>query len=143
MKKQLQILLLVAITLVGCQDIGSPQNAYIYSVESNSQPVVSQQLAERIKHNIEEMNEVDEVYAISYEKDVYIALSVSGFNRLFLKQIREDAKKRAKEIDGEITIYISTDRKVEMEISDLERKVRGNMKKEKLEKEINKIQDHM
>ncbi|SDY60520.1 Sporulation lipoprotein YhcN/YlaJ (Spore_YhcN_YlaJ) [Evansella caseinilytica] len=119
-------------------------NQRAFNSRHHSEPVVSQELASRMKNEIAAMEEVEEVHAVSSDNNVYMFLKVSGVDRFFLKRIRKDAYDRAKAMDDNATVHISTDSKIAIELTELESKLYdGSLNKKQLEKELQKVENDM
>ncbi|MDG5787658.1 hypothetical protein QA612_09125 [Evansella sp. AB-P1] len=135
--------IIVIITLFsGCQfaDNNEKNSVSPYNVQSK----IPQNLALEMEKEIEKFEEVDRVTAVSHNKSVYISLRVSGFDRFFLKQIRQKAYKRASSKNEEATIYLSTDRKVDMELNKIKSEIKHrSITKKELEKELKKVEKDM
>ncbi|MDQ0257697.1 cell division protein FtsX [Evansella vedderi] len=132
---------LCGLLFIGCETAEGEQRALS---TTEKKPTVSQQLANEIKTEISKMKEVDNVRAISLDKDVYITLTVTGFDRLFLQEIRQNAHKRAKSVEEKGNIHVSTDKKLDQEISSLEKQVKeGKITKEQLSEKLKKIEKDM
>ncbi|MBU9724012.1 MULTISPECIES: hypothetical protein [Bacillaceae] len=136
------ILFLIPLLLISCQNPPNGQTAF--EAEGSRKPSISQDTAQKMRAEVQAMSEVDHVTSVSLEDDVYMTLTVTGFQRLFLEKIRKTAFDRAKKVDKNTTVHISTDRKVDMELKELEKKVyRNEITKKDLEKELMKVEDDM
>lgn len=133
----------VFLLLSGCQTNDGNQAA----LGTSKEPVYSaipQKDAERIKAEVERMKEVDSVTAVQVDEDVYLTLTVSGFDRLFLKDIRKGAHERAKKVNNKAIVHVSTDKKVDRDLSQIETAVKNRtITKEELKKKLKKADDDM
>ena len=128
--KHVFIVLNIIILLTACQSNEANQRAYTSS-EQPMYSAVQQKDAERMKTEVERMKEVDKVSAVQIEEEIYLTLKVSGFDRLFLERIKKGAYERAEKVNNKATVHISTDKKIDMELTKLE----ANVKKRTITKD--------
>ncbi|WP_078596975.1 YhcN/YlaJ family sporulation lipoprotein [Evansella clarkii] len=138
------IFFMAVISLIGgCQTNDANQGAF----GSTQEPVyaeVPQQDAKRMKEELERMKEVDAVTAVQIDNEVYITLTVTGFDRLFLKKIRKGAHERAKKLNQDAVVHVSTDKKINRDLSRLESSVNDRtITKEELKKKLDKADKDM
>lgn len=134
------LLAMCFVILTACQtsDQSSPQG------QSMKKEVISQQEAVQAEKTVESLEQVEEATAVSLDKDVYIHLSVTGFDRFFLKDIRKEAEKSLETKASKENIHVSTDKKIELEIKELKEKLKEQgMTKEQMKTELEKIDKDM
>lgn len=142
MKKNLLFLILLSLLISGC-NIGGQQEEVkpLFIGEKND---LNQNTADEAKQIVLSMKEVIEVKGVNVKENIYIATKVTHFNRLFLDRIRKDAHDKLKKRFPDAKIHVSTDKKVFLELEELEKKLYKNkVEEEKLEKEINRIEKFM
>lgn len=134
---------MIILFLFACQQKAEPnEDAKGFSL--NQSHYISQQLAREVKEKVSEIKKVDEVQTVSFKDEVYISLKVTGFHRFFLKQIREDAHRLAKKVNEVKAVHVSTDKKIDMLLSQiLEEMERGKLSEKELEKKLKKIEKDM
>ncbi|UTR09567.1 hypothetical protein MM300_16950 [Evansella sp. LMS18] len=127
----------------GCQTNDGNQGAF-GSAQEPVYAAIPQQDAKRMKEELEQMKEVDAVTAVQIDNEVYITLTVTGFDRLFLKKIRKGAHERAKKLNQDAVVHVSTDKKIDRDLSRLEDSVKDRtITKEELKKKLDKADKDM
>ncbi|MBU9710152.1 YhcN/YlaJ family sporulation lipoprotein [Evansella tamaricis] len=140
-KSAIYLFLIITLVLTGCNNHQGELRAL--EMESHN-PVISQELAEKMARKVSFMDEVDHVHSVSLDKDVFMTLRVSGFDRLFLERIRKEAFNKAKSIDQDSTVHVSTDRKIDMDLAKIKKRVYERTISEKeLEKKLKKLENDM
>ncbi|MFC5714143.1 hypothetical protein ACFPU1_15440 [Thalassorhabdus alkalitolerans] len=143
------VLLLIAsfvFMTAGCQQ---PPEISGHTEVSPPEPVKNaaaplQARAEEAKAIIRAMEEVTDVTAVSFEKELYIAPQVKHSARLRLKEIREAGHRKLTKRWPGMTIYLSTDQKAYMELEKLEREVhQRQLNKSDINKRLGKVQEYM
>lgn len=146
-KKQIGLfffLCYIPLFIIACQQDETQSNREQNSNPHDQSTVISQHLADEVKKKVEELEKVDEVRVVSYRGNVYITLTVSGFQRFFLKQIREDAHRLAKETKNVKEVHVSTDKKINMELTKIEEQLKkGVITEKELDKKLLKIEGDM
>ncbi|ADU30077.1 YhcN/YlaJ family sporulation lipoprotein [Evansella cellulosilytica] len=133
-------ILIVLLFVVACAT--NDETQHIRSLEAK--PSVSQEKAKQTEMILKRMNEVEEVQAVSLKDDVYVAVNVTGFDRLFLEKIRKEAYKRANDLNSDGEVYVSTDRKIFMQLTNLYEEIYdGKKSEEQLKKDLAKIKEDM
>lgn len=100
--------------------------------------------ADEAKHIVLSMEEVNQVVGVSENKNIYLAVKVGQFNRLFLRRIRKDAHDKVKKRFPDANVHVSTDKKVFMELEKLEKKLyKDKVDQKELKKELKRIEDFM
>ncbi|MBM7094721.1 YhcN/YlaJ family sporulation lipoprotein [Bacillus sp. H-16] len=148
-KKKVILLSLVLILLTftsGCggqdQSKGQEKEAEVMYIEAKSK--VNQEKADSAKRELVKMKEVKEVRGAAVDDDIYLALTVEGFDRLFLDRIRKDAHQKIKNKYPDDNIHITTDRKLSSDLEKLEKKLsKDGVKKGDLKQNLKKIEDDM
>ncbi len=139
--------MVVSMNLWGCQTNDQAkgqrkENAEVTYIQKKSD--VDQGKADTAKREVSNMKEVEKVTAASVDNDIYVALTVEGFDRFFLERIRKDAQDAIKKKYKQDHIHVSTDRKISSELEAIEKRLLKNgVKKEQLKTELKKIEDDM
>ncbi|MCE7791070.1 YhcN/YlaJ family sporulation lipoprotein [Salipaludibacillus sp. CUR1] len=134
--------LLIILSTTACQTNEDRENLQGQSVIKHT--IISQVDAETAEKAAERVEKVDKAQAVSFEKDIFIYLDVEGFDRFFLKDIRSQTKKEVEDAVKGSKVQVSTDKKIEMEITELKERLNDRqISKKKLEEEIKKIEEDM
>lgn len=141
--------LILAMFLVGCTLAGGP--AKKPQPEQQGKQVqkvvdVDPVLAEKVKAIVLDVRGVDASTAVVVNKDISIAVTVSGFDRLRMKSIREEIHEKVKQLTGEHKIHISTDKKIFKLLKELEQEVlapQGGQSLQQIKKRLDKINKKM
>ncbi len=135
-------LLIVLFLLSGCNMVGQGDVKPLY-IGGHSK-LVDQSEADEAKQIVLSMDEVVAVRGATLEDDIFIAMKVKQFDRLFLDRIRKDAAEKVKKRFPNAKAHISTDKKVFLELEKLEQELYQNkINKSDLEKRWTKIEEHM
>lgn len=106
--------------------------------------IIDQTQADNAKKIVLSMDEVIEVRGVSNQDKIYIAPTVKHFDRLHLEGIRKDGFERVKKRYPNSTIFLSTDKKIFMELEKLERQLKEkSISKEQLDKRLIKLEEDM
>ncbi|WP_280768288.1 hypothetical protein [Salipaludibacillus daqingensis] len=101
---------------------------------------ISQKVAEDAEKTVKELDRVDDATAVSNKKDVYVHLDVRGFDRFFLKDIRKEAKDKLEAENPDGTVEVSTDKKIELELTELKQKLSDQeITRKQLEDDLKKV----
>ncbi|MGO4888262.1 YhcN/YlaJ family sporulation lipoprotein [Anaerobacillus sp. MEB173] len=132
--------------LTGCQAGGGGglQQGDVTPINIGKDAIVDQTKADNSKSIVASMEEVIGVKGVNLKEDIYIAVQVKQFDRLRLKHIRKTAFDKIKKRYPKDNIHVSTDKKIFMELEELEQKLKRNEITEKnLEKKVKKLEDDM
>ena len=142
MKKTIIFLLIfLLINLVGCEPAG--QKTFEGEATTNAKEI-SQELAKKAEKTAKEVDRVEEAIAVSNEKDVYVHLSVSGFDRLFLKDIRKETKEKLESSNPDGKVEVSTDKKIELELTEIKHELSSReITKKQLKEDLKKVDDDL
>ncbi|WP_171051705.1 YhcN/YlaJ family sporulation lipoprotein [Alteribacter natronophilus] len=142
------LLIIAALSALGAcgktDDAGGQNKQQATASYIEAQSDVSQKEADTVKRRLVRMKEVKEVRGASVDNDIYMALTVEGFDRFFLDRIRKAAHDRAAEKYPDANIHVSTDRKISSDLKKLETELSGNkLNRKELKKRLKKIEDDM
>lgn len=117
------------------QSTGSPEQAsknqkqgqanQKMSTGETKQPQINPGLAKTIRQSAERMPEVEESTAVILDKDISLAVKVTGFDRLRLKKIKKDVSEEIKKVAPDHKMHITTDKKLFKYIQDIEEELDG------------------
>lgn len=142
MKKLIFFLIIFPLILLGCNIGGQAEDVKPLFIGANK--IVDQSKSDEAKQIVLSMDEVIEVKGVNTDKDIYVAVKVKQFDRLFLDPIRNNAHNKVKKRFPNANVHISTDKKVFLELEKLENEVHQNkINKQNFQKRIKKIEDFM
>lgn len=102
---------------------------------------VNPELAEKAKKTAETVKGVKGSTAVAVDKDISVAVKVSGFDRLRLKTIKEEVHNKTKELNKDYNVHVTSDKKLFMQLQQIENQVNGPQEKSltDIQKKLNKI----
>jgi uncharacterized protein YpuA (DUF1002 family) len=102
----------------------------------------NQSTADEAKKELIKMEEVTDVKAVQFDKELLVALDVRQRNKFQLKPISKKATKTLEKKFPGKNVTVSTDPKTLLELGKLEDQLtNGNLDKGKLQKQVKKIQE--
>ncbi|MDE5412017.1 YhcN/YlaJ family sporulation lipoprotein [Alkalihalobacterium chitinilyticum] len=145
--KKFSLFILTFFTLV-CMQVGCGQMNLQQQEQTplfiGQEAIVDQTQADNAKKIVLSMDEVIEVRGVANQDNIYIAPAVKHFDRLHLEGIRKDGFERVKKRYPNSTIFLSTDKKIFMELEKLERQLKQErISKEELDKRLKKLEEDM
>jgi len=121
------IILALLILNIGCSALTGPQKKPQTEKADNSpaaQVHVDPVTAEQVKQTAKKVKGVNEAAAVVINKEISVALKVSGFDRLRLKQIKKEVHDKIKATAAKDSeIHVTTDKKLFSEIKKLEQQI--------------------
>lgn len=126
MMKVTAIILLLVLT-AGCGMQGSPlkkQTGQQANWSENSIEIDTE-LAQRAKETAGAIKGVKESIAVAVNRDVTIGVKVSGFDRLRLKAIKNEAHNKIKELNQDYNVHVTTDKKHFVQLKQIESRLSG------------------
>lgn len=143
MKRILSLILILAIMLVaaGCGQTSPPiKPRPEHRPKADQQITTDPQRAEEVKATARQAKEVEDSTAVVVDQDIAVAVKVSGFNRLRLKSIREQARQRVKSTNPGFHVYLTSDKKLFQQLQRLEEDALGtNPSPEEFKARVNKV----
>ncbi|WP_078428557.1 hypothetical protein [Alkalihalobacterium alkalinitrilicum] len=137
------IVLFIVFIVCGCGQMNLQQQEQT-PLFVGKEALVDQTKADNAKKIILSMEEVIEVTGVSNKENIYIAPAVKHFDRLHLKGIRADGFERIKKRYPNSTVFLSTDKKIFMELEKLEKELKERrVSKKDLEKRLKKLEEDM
>ena len=135
-------------TLTGCQAGNNPDQTQmqIQSTTGAYQQIgYNPALSSHVAAVCQQVKGVDEAVSVVMEKDVSVALKVSGIDRFRLKGIKKEvASKLNRDLSDRYTIHVTTDKKLFRDLAGIQAKLNhGQGKPKQLIKTFKKINDDM
>ena len=136
MKKAAVIILSIIIicALPACGTLNSPtkkpQQAQ-QGGQAQEQVQFNPELAEKVKETVKTVKGVEDSTAVVINKEISAAIKVTGFQRLQLKKIREEAYKQIKDANQGYTVRLTSDKKLFSLIQKAEGEARENPRGDK------------
>lgn len=103
-------------------------------------------LAEKVKETVKTVAGVEDATAVVINKEISTAIKVTGFERLRLKKINEEAYKQIKDANQGYTVYLTSDKKLFSLIQKAERQAGKNPRGDKareIKQQVDKINQDM
>lgn len=122
MKKSM-VWLLIIMMLVGCATAKKPQPK---QEVANKDITVDTGLAQQVKRMALTVPGVQNATAVVINKEMSVAVKVSGFDRLRLKSIREETHHKITKQHQEYTVHVTTDKKLFRELENLEQQINSD-----------------
>nr|WP_275580743.1 YhcN/YlaJ family sporulation lipoprotein [Aquibacillus albus] len=101
---------------------------------------IDQSLTNKLKETVKDKDEVTRVRGINSGSDILLAIEVKQINQFNEQEIEKKIKKELEKKYPEANIEVSSDKKIFIEIDELEKKIQNNrIGKKDLEKKYNEI----
>ena len=142
MKRILSSILILAIMLAaGCGQTSPPIKPRPENIPKADQQITTDpQRAAVVKATSRQAKEVEDSTAVVVDQDIAVAVKVSGFNRLRLKSIREQARQRVKSANPGFDVYLTSDKKLFQQLQRLEKDAKGtNPSPREFKARVNKV----
>lgn len=145
MKNVLKVLILSLLILsAGCSTQNSPlkrSQAEQQISQDEKQIITDSKLAGKAKEAAKTVRGVKESAAVSINRDITVAVKVSGFDRLRLKPIKTEVHDKIKQEDNKYNVHVTTDKKLFMQLLQLENQINapGEKSLTDIQKKFNKI----
>jgi hypothetical protein len=103
-----------------------------------------QSISNKVKNKLIKRDDVTGVRGVNTDKKLFIALKITQFDRLHLKKIEKEVKDKLKKDYPDMEHEVSTDKKIYLELDELEKKLQEEtLSKKKLKKEMKRIKGKM
>ena len=111
MKINLYTLVVFTLLITACSQNPIPKSQSIPKAQA---PIKANlELAEKIQAALQSNQAVDQSTAVVLNKDISVAIKISGFNRLRLKQIRNEVHNKINQLTSEdYFIHVTTDKRI-------------------------------
>ncbi len=141
------MIILLLLLNTGCSALTGPEKKPRTEKAKSSpaeQVQVDPEAAGRFKQIAQKVKGVDEATAVVINKDISVALKVSGFDRLRLKQIREEVHdKITATAVKDSQVHVTTDKKLFSEIQKLEQQIKVSAENKEFNKEMVRIKSKL
>ena len=137
-------ILIVAVILSTVLSAGCSQTSPPIKPRPEDRPKANQQIdidtqrAAAVKAAAKKAKEVEDSTAVVVDRDIAAAVKVSGFNRLRIKSIRNQARQRIKSSNPGFRVYLTSDKKLFKQLQQLEKEARNSSPAE-LKAQVNKV----
>ncbi|MGG3798797.1 YhcN/YlaJ family sporulation lipoprotein [Metabacillus fastidiosus] len=133
----------LVIVMAGCSGMHKNEEANKSNVTDVSfKNSHDQSVTEKMKQLLENEEEVKNIRAVNSDKELLIAAEINHMDRFRLKEIQQKLEKKVKKQYADYKVTISTDKKIFLELEQLENKMRTKkLSKKKFEKEMNRIKN--
>lgn len=121
--KALVILITASICIAACAAGCNMQNSPAkkpQSQQENEQVQIKLELAETVKQTVEAVDGVEDSTAVVINQDISVAGKVTGFDRLRLKNIRQEMHSKVRSIAPGYNVQVTTDKKIFSELQKVE-----------------------
>lgn len=88
--------------------------------KAGQQIITDPQRGEKVKATARKVKEIEDSAAVVVDQDIAVAVKVSGFNRLRIESIRNNARQRIKSANPGFHVYLTSDKKLFKQIRQLE-----------------------
>jgi hypothetical protein len=105
-----------------------------------SKEIINQSTSDQVKQLLNKQKEVSNAKAVNLENELLIDVEINQMDRFRIKEIEKKLKKITEEKFPNHKVTLSTDKKIFLELDELEKQVnQQNISKKKLEKELKRI----
>lgn len=140
--KKLTVLIIIALVLTSCASNNpkTKQDSSQGTIHLSNQTSHSQSKAEQAKEKLRHDENINHVLAVNSKDKLVIAIEVPHMKRFQLKKIEKHATKKMKKTFPNMTVHLSTDKKIVMELDELENELATrDVSQKELNKKINKL----
>ncbi len=142
--KKITLLIAVILTIMvanGCGQSSPPiKPRPAHMPQPGQQITIDLRRAEEVKNLIGEVKEVEDSSAVVVDQDIAAAIKVSGFNRLRLESIRNQARDRIKQAQPGFHVYLTSDKKLFKQLQQLEKDIQeSNLSPTEARAKVNKV----
>lgn len=108
---------------------------------STKQPI-NQAPANRAKDMLREHSEITAIYAVNTDKQLLVTIEIQHMQRFKLQQLKKQLTKKLEKAFPDLTVELSADKKIVMEMEKLEKNLEQKQySKKELKKEVKRIID--
>jgi apolipoprotein N-acyltransferase len=98
---------------------------------------LKQDHSNQAKETLTSHNDITSVSAVNTTKDIIIAFEIYHLKRFSLKKVRKEIQKKMEKKFSDLNVIVSTDKKIFLELNELEKKINADSISEKeLDKKI-------
>lgn len=137
------VILSVFILTTGC-GIPAKKLQSAQSVNQNEQQIqiIEPELSEKVKEVANTVKGVEESTAFVINKNISVAVKVSGFDRLRVKPIKNQVQKKVEEMNKNYKVHVTSDKKLYKQLQQIERGWQGGWLPD-IQEKMNKINKDM
>ncbi|MGM7722372.1 YhcN/YlaJ family sporulation lipoprotein [Metabacillus sp. Hm71] len=134
------ILFVLIIVGSGCNGANIDNENNEQNIKNVTSESKNMSVSNQVKQLFMKQKEVSDVKVVNFDKDLFIAAEIKQMERFRIKEIENKLKKLAEDHFPNYHVTLSTDKKILLELNELEKQVNEtNISKKKLEKELNRI----
>lgn len=138
----LTVCLMIGLSGCGAQNssLGQPSSAAFQKAKVNPQ------LAQQVKEIAQSVRGVEESTTVVVDKDISTAIKVTGFQRLRLESIKQEAHQKIKEkVPESYQVYLTSDKKLFRNLQEIERQIkqRPGQAPQNIQERIKRINEDM
>ncbi|MFZ5597701.1 MAG: YhcN/YlaJ family sporulation lipoprotein [Bacillota bacterium] len=138
------VLTAMAFFVSGCEDVfKKPVPDKSNREKSQTQDEAYPEIAEKAKQTAVSVKGVRDTTAVVIDKEISLAVKVTGFDRLRLKKIKQEIHKKLEQEQPGHTIYITTDKKLFAELKKIESRITGGPVPPDIKRRVDKINEDM
>lgn len=126
---RLTAIILLLLLATGCNMQNSPlkkQQAGQEITQTEKDINVNTELAQKASETAGGIKGVKECTAVAINRDVTVAVKVSGFDRLRLKSIKNEVHDKIKELSKDYNVHVTSDKKHCMQLKQIESQLSGS-----------------
>lgn len=132
--------IIILLLLNGCSNSDEAKEGMNFTKLSMNEST-DQQISNEVKEKLIEKEEITAVYAVNTIELLLVSFEVAHMHRFNLSSLKKEIKKELEKEYPKLEMTISTDKKIALELRDLESKLQsGSMTEGKLNKKLKEIQ---
>lgn len=127
--------------LMGCTQANlEEENTNVKLTKLNNQSEINLDLSDQVKEDLKNNSNIKTVHGANLNNNLVLAMEIPQMSRFNIKEIEKDVKTKIKNNFKNVEVHLSTDKKIVMELEQLERKLdQSSMTKKELNKELKRI----
>ncbi|WP_053074927.1 hypothetical protein [Ornithinibacillus californiensis] len=135
--------IILMVSIIGCSDDSTSQRNKDNSVnitQISAKNNYNQHFSNEAKQTLSQKEDITKVVAVNTDKLLVIAIEVPHHERFNLKKVNKDLSKEMDEKFKDLTVELTTDKKIVLELEKLEGQLRKNeISKKELKKQLKHI----
>ena len=100
-------------------------------------------LAGQVEETAKTVDSVKDSIAVVIDREISVAVKVTGFDRLRLKSIRQEVSDQIKKVAPDYRIHVTTDKKLFSELRKVEKQIHQGENPDLLKEKFDKINEDM
>lgn len=140
--KKVIILTILSFMMISCnnQQETMEDETKVEMTKITNQNLVNQDISNQAKDSLSEHKNVTNIHAVNTDKQLAIAIEIPHMKRFRLQKIEKELTKEMKNKFPEIDVNFSTDKKIIIELEQLERDLETtSLTKKEVDKKLKKI----